>query len=151
VIVGRETVASALVLYCDLQYVEKAAVALALAAPYRWTPTRRWEILRDGNVVRQGYVEIPRNGGNMNWQTKDGRSIPVSEMETEHIQSALAMLKQRGFVSPKTPSFYVACSLPQGEMAQDAFDRELDAVFDAPCSKFIDLFQEELEKRGIAP
>ncbi len=87
----------------------------------------------------------------MHWKTKDGRSIPVSEMGTEHIKSALAMLKRKGFVSPERVVFYVSSLLPHGEVAIDALEREQDVAFDAPTSPFIDLFREELKRREITP
>ena len=83
----------------------------------------------------------------MNWETKDGRSIPVSEMETEHIVNALAHLRLQGYVSPKTVAFYVYCPPPRGDMAQYFFDKEQEEVFNAPSTIFIDLFTEELKKR----
>lgn len=58
--VNGKTIATAMVLYCGLLYVEKAAIALALTAPYKWHPKRQWEIFRDGRVVWQGEVEMPR-------------------------------------------------------------------------------------------
>lgn len=85
----------------------------------------------------------------MNWKCEDGRVIPISEMETEHIENVLAMLRRMGCVSPKTVAFYVTCSLPHGEAALDAFDLELGAVLDAPSSPLIDIFEDELKKRGI--
>ena len=60
ILVRGKTIVTAMVLYCGLQYVEKAAVALVLTAPYQWTPKRQWEIFRDGKVVREGEVEVPR-------------------------------------------------------------------------------------------
>lgn len=81
------------------------------------------------------------------WRTRDGRQLAVTEMETSHIENALAVLRRRGFVSPKTVSFYVSCPLPHGEAAQDTFYHESDAVFEAPCTEFIDLFEQELNER----
>ena len=84
------------------------------------------------------------------WRTRDGRQLAVVEMETTHIENALAMLRQKGYVSPKTVAFYVTCPLPQGDMAEYAFFQEQAAVFDAPVSKFIDLFEQELNERKEA-
>jgi len=84
----------------------------------------------------------------MNWHTRDGGSIPVSEMKTEHIQYAMARLKRQGYVSPKTVASYLSCRLPQGDMALPAYEQELEAALDAPSTIFIDLFEEELKKRG---
>jgi len=55
-----QVIAEAYVLYCGLQYVEEAAIALALSAPAQWTPTRQWEIIRGRKVVARGEVDVPR-------------------------------------------------------------------------------------------
>ena len=83
------------------------------------------------------------------WKTKDGKSLLPSEMETEHIENALAYLKRQGYVGPSTVKFYVSCPLPTGDVAEDLFYREFDSVLDAPVSKFVDLFEAELERRYL--
>ena len=60
ILVGSKTIATAMVLHCGLQYIEKTAIALTLDAPYQWTPKRQWEIWRNGKTVRRGEVEMPR-------------------------------------------------------------------------------------------
>ncbi len=82
------------------------------------------------------------------WTMRTGEKIHVENMETSHIQNALAMLKRKGFVSPGTIDNYMCGIMPQGEMAQDAFWAEFDSVLDCPVSEAIDWFEEELSKRG---
>ena len=81
------------------------------------------------------------------WITQDGRQLDPAAMSTQHIRNALNMLRRNGFVSPKVVSFYMTCVEPNGEMAQVCFDREFQAVMEAPVSEFIDIFEEELRKR----
>lgn len=81
------------------------------------------------------------------WQTKNGRQLRPSEMHTQHIENALAMLKRAGYVGPSTVRFYISCPLPHGDMAMVAFDQECEAVMDAPVSEFVDIFENILEER----
>ena len=83
----------------------------------------------------------------MRWKKKNGEMIEVSEMETSHIQNALAMLERKGFVGPSEVNFYLTCRPPNGEYAQMAFEQEMDQVFNAPVSKFVDIFKDELKTR----
>ena len=81
------------------------------------------------------------------WKTKSGKQIPISEMKTSHIENSLAMLKRAGYVDPSTVSFYISGPTPNGEGAMDLYDQEFDAVMDAPTSRFVGLFEEELKRR----
>lgn len=83
------------------------------------------------------------------WKTKDGKKIAIKDMETSHIQNALNLLKRKGFISRKTLRFYLSTPGPNGDMAQWAFEQELDDVISSPVSSFIDLFERELSKRGV--
>lgn len=82
------------------------------------------------------------------WTTKDGRKLPVKDMETGHIQNALAMLKRKGFVSVKTLNIYLRGPEPRGDGAQMAFETEFNYVADH-VHPFIDAFEEELENRKL--
>ena len=82
------------------------------------------------------------------WQTKNGKEIPIKEMTTRHIKNCLKLLHKNGFVSAKTQKFYLSCSEPSGEMAQDAFQRELDYWISHEGNEYIDKFVEELKNRG---
>jgi DNA topoisomerase IB len=82
------------------------------------------------------------------WKRKDGTLIDVKEMETSHIENCLAMLKKRNYVSKATFEFYLTCSGPDGEMAQWAFEQEQEEILSKYPSKWIDIFEEELKRRG---
>jgi hypothetical protein len=66
----------------------------------------------------------------MNWTTKDGRSIPMSEMTDQHLVHALNMLLRQGpsKMWNKSLELIVASSTFNGEMAQDACMGESDWV-----------------------
>jgi len=81
------------------------------------------------------------------WTTKDGRQKEIKNMETSHIKNALNMLLEKGFISHETLSFYLTCEPPNGDMANYAFEQELDNVLKSPTNLFIDYFEEELIKR----
>ena len=81
------------------------------------------------------------------WKTKDGRKLEVTEMSTDHISSALAFLKRKGFISLSTLEFYLRCRPPTADGALMAFEQECSRVFDAPPSLFIDIFEAELKER----
>lgn len=86
---------------------------------------------------------------NQLWTCQDGRKLKLSEMTTTHIKNALNMLRNKGYVSPKSVVFYLTCAPPSGEYAQLAFDQECDYIFNAPNTEWIDIFEEELEKRKV--
>ena len=81
------------------------------------------------------------------WKTKDGKEIAVEDMETSHIENALALLEREGFIGEETLNFYLSTSGPSGDIAQYYFEQEQDQVFRSPISSFIDLFEKELMKR----
>lgn len=85
----------------------------------------------------------------MYWKTKNGQKTHVSQMTTRHIRNALNMLKRAGYTSPKTISFYLTCPEPLGEQAGYLFDEEFDMVMDSPVTEWIDIFEEELERRKV--
>lgn len=69
-----------------------------------------------------------------NWLTRDGRILKIKEMETNHIVNALAMLKRNGFVSKDT---------------FENFFGGIRSLCDKPVNEYIDLFENELGKRGV--
>ena len=81
------------------------------------------------------------------WTTKTGSLLDISQMSTQHIKNALAMLERKGYVKTETLVFYLTCPLPRGEAAQYCFDRELGAILDSPTTRYIQLFEDELAKR----
>jgi len=84
------------------------------------------------------------------WNTQDGRQIPVEKMSDDHVRNSYQMMKRNGFVSMKTLMFYLIGPQPRGEMAQMAVEHEMDRMFDKPTSKWIDVFEDEAKRRGIA-
>ncbi|MCA9362516.1 hypothetical protein KC906_04005 [Candidatus Kaiserbacteria bacterium] len=82
------------------------------------------------------------------WKCVDGLYVRVCDMQTRHIKRSLAMLRAKGFVSPSTVSFYLSGPMPNGDAAMIAYEEEQDYVFNAPVSRFIDLFEQELKKRS---
>lgn len=81
------------------------------------------------------------------WTCQDGRKIPVSEMETSHVQNSLRMLRRKGFISTRTLEAYM-CTPDLADGAMMCFEQEQDRAFRAPVSDFVDIFASELERRG---
>jgi len=82
------------------------------------------------------------------WTTKNGRQIPIEKMTTQHIRNTLNMLKDNGYIGVETGRFYLTCTPPTAEGALDTFDQEFARIIDAEPLGYIDLFEEELKKRG---
>ena len=80
--------------------------------------------------------------GSPTWRCRDGRRIPVSEMATDHIENALAMLERKGFFDPCDTAWL--SNPPDGDMAQMAWENELDAAKFHPAVRW---FREELARR----
>jgi hypothetical protein len=62
-------------------------------------------------------------------------------MKTVYIQKALAMLRSKGFIDP---SEFRIGGPPQGEHARDVWE---DRLLDVRFSRFIGIFERELERR----
>ena len=61
------------------------------------------------------------------WTTADGKRIHKSKIDDRHlINIASYLLKAAEAEAAKLTRFYLTTPGPRGEMAQDAFDRELD-------------------------
>jgi len=73
--------------------------------------------------------------------------IAVEDMDTKHIENTLAMLKRKGFVGAKTLYFYLTCTPPTADGALMGFEQEQNYVLSAPITKFVDIFEDELEHR----
>lgn len=56
------------------------------------------------------------------WKTRDGREIPIEDMETSHIKNAQALLRRKGFVEKSTFIFYLRVPGTMGEFAQMAYE-----------------------------
>jgi hypothetical protein len=82
------------------------------------------------------------------WKTKDGRKLWIKDMTTSHIRNCMRLLDRS-----KDNAIFNVLSLPypNGEMAQDCFDRELDELENAETADLYPVytsFVKELEKRG---
>lgn len=85
------------------------------------------------------------------WATKDGRKVSVRRMEDSHLLNAHRMLREKGFVSVRTLSFYIFGPTPDGDGAQDAYEREFNAIIDAPVTPTLDWFDDEIKRRSLSP
>jgi hypothetical protein len=83
------------------------------------------------------------------WTMKNGDKIKVKKMKTSHIINCVKLLKRNGFESYSIFSFYMSCKGPSGDMAQLAFEKELNYWIDKKPTKWIDVFNKELKKRGV--
>jgi len=83
------------------------------------------------------------------WKTNDGRHIAVSDMIDNHLVNAYKMMKRKGFIGCRTLEFYLTCTPPTSDAAEMAFEQEQRWIFDSPVSHFVDLFEDEMNKRGI--
>ncbi len=93
----------------------------------------------------------PAKWGPGTWITKEGQKIKISEMGDGHLVNSLQMLKRQGFVGWRTLSAYLYGPRPNGEMAQDAFDREADEAFSRPYHPAFDDLEDEVKRRGFRP
>ena len=91
---------------------------------------------------------------NPKWKTREGKLIPIAEMDDGHLQNTIRLLRRN---LDRYHDHNVAVLLsanPSGEMAQDAVDRELDRALengpdwmDYPATYW--LLLEEAAKRGM--
>jgi hypothetical protein len=99
--------------------------------------------------------------GNFNmlptWQCKDGRVLLLRDMETQHIERTMSMLRRKGFISEREaepePDFPPSFG---GEMAQLAAEQEFSAAWDrylvqrGRVHPALDHFEAELNQRPKA-
>lgn len=83
------------------------------------------------------------------WTCQDGSTVPIDQMTDRHLTNAHRMLKRKGFVSVQTFKFYLTDPGPNGEHACDAFNEEVDHVLSCCVSPWLDVLEEEIEKRGL--
>lgn len=82
----------------------------------------------------------------MKWRCKDGRVLSVSEMGTDHIKSAMVVLRRNRYVSRRDFADAV-CSMASigGEMASYYAEQELAGM---KPTQMLDEMEAELEKRA---
>ncbi len=88
------------------------------------------------------------------WTQRSGEKIRICDMGDDHLINTLNLLKRNAVrKQQETENFYVSCSMPQGEMAMDAFDSEFDQVLDSHWTDYAgELFGElllEAERRDL--
>jgi hypothetical protein len=73
------------------------------------------------------------------WTTKDGRKIPIKDMEDGHLLNAIRMLqcKASALQSRETASYFMLGE-PQGEMAQDAYHAGMDELMDMEPLEYLE-------------
>lgn len=83
------------------------------------------------------------------WRCRDGRELSLSEMTTDHVRNALAMLRRKGFGS--FDDWQLALNaLGSGMMGEHAQDALLAEVTSFRVSPWIDAFEAELKRRDVA-
>jgi hypothetical protein len=86
-------------------------------------------------------------GGPGIWVTKDGREVPIKEMEDEHLLNTIRMLRRKGVVSTDVFDSCAAYAFSNNNMAAMAAEQELSRMYLNP--RFDELL-EELGRRGLA-
>ncbi len=83
------------------------------------------------------------------WTTKTGQKILISKMTDSHLMNTIRLVA-RSYA--KAIGFYLLSPGPQGEMAQEAFDREFDDLDEGGPSVYNDKYDaltEEADNRGL--
>ena len=88
------------------------------------------------------------------WTTKEGKKIRICDMSDSHLLNSIKMIERQSRLRLEGElSFYMSCPLPNGEMAQDGFDQEFDALLDATPDDFLPCIYynlvDDARRRGI--
>lgn len=88
------------------------------------------------------------------WVKKDGSLIKIKDMDDAHVMNALrCSIVAASLQRARMCVFYVTCEEPNGVHAQDAFDMEADAAYDATwkdrVDRFFDALWDEARHRGL--
>lgn len=81
----------------------------------------------------------------MNWKTRDGRVIPIEEMENSHLLNSIRMMIRNGWGSTNPLDMG---GPPNGEHAQDSFWQE----FENACENYSPVLEaliDEAKKRNL--
>jgi hypothetical protein len=67
------------------------------------------------------------------WVTRDGRKLVPSQMDTNHLHNTVCMLERNAkrYLDAFILRYYVFGTRPHGDGAQDAFEREMEALMNA--------------------
>lgn len=78
------------------------------------------------------------------WKCRDGREIPIADMETRHLENTVAMLRRKGFVTRDDAVAMFCGPSPSGDGACIAYEMELDSI---RISASLPYLEAELEAR----
>ena len=106
-------------------------------------------IVKYKRILKESAVSQPESEIEMYWTQENGKQIAISEMSTGHIKNTLAMLEKKGYIATETLVFYLTCRQPTSEGALDCFNRELDVVVNSKHTRYIAIFEAELQSRAI--
>jgi hypothetical protein len=86
------------------------------------------------------------------WTMQGGATIQIRKMETSHLRNTIKMLERRAeHQHASLIKFALSCPTPNGEMAEEEFERGFDQMLDATFEDYLpDIYydlEEELEKR----
>lgn len=81
------------------------------------------------------------------WTRSNGQKVPIASMNDHHLKSAIAMMQRNGYVSARAVQDALFGGRPNGEGAQDAFDKECEGLFDGVPSELLDSLNDELVRR----
>jgi signal recognition particle subunit SEC65 len=87
------------------------------------------------------------------WTTKDGTKVRLCDMSDSHLHNAINIVEKAAELKRRDNLlFYLGCPEPTGDMAQLAFDREVDNAIDATMEDFLPEIHNKLilekERRG---
>lgn len=85
------------------------------------------------------------------WTTKDGREIPIEEMDDRHLFNTYKFLQRRLAKARRATSMLLSVSNPDS-MAYELAEKELFEFWDDVEPKLlrtIHIFKEELKRRGL--
>jgi hypothetical protein len=82
------------------------------------------------------------------WTQRDGTPIAIKDITDSHLLAAARLLRREGFIGPRALAAYLGPG-PTADGASLAFKQEQGQAFDAPVSPFVDLFDDEIKRRGL--